>query len=160
MGARRGSGDSARASDGRLALRVRGELSGLSRVRSAVLRFVHAQGVANLDAYRIMSAVDEACSNAVRHAHGIRAHPVDLRVERRGPLLEIRVRDHGPGFDPESIPAPNLRKYVERGQAGGLGLHFLRQVMDRVTYRRDPANGNELRLVKRVHLVGRGGRST
>ena len=47
----------------------------------------------------IVAATREALSNAVRHG----APPVSLYVEAGDQRLEVFVRDHGPGFDPESI---------------------------------------------------------
>lgn len=63
--------------------------------------------------------------------------------------LVIRVRDEGPGFDPDAIENPlepeNLLK------ASGRGIFIIRSFMDVVDLYRAPEGGMEVRMVKRVH---------
>lgn len=53
--------------------------------------------------------VQEAITNAVRHAN---ATQIDVDLDRKNGVLQLRVRDNGRGFDPEYTQA----------QAAGLGL--------------------------------------
>ena len=139
-----------------LRIRLQARLSDLPRVRAAVFRFARGEGVSALQANRIMAAVDEACSNAVRHGHGGTVGQLEVRLERIGSRLRIVVRDHGPGFQlPVEKVHPDWGGYVKARRAGGLGLHFLRRVMDSVTYGPSAAGGNELVLVKRVRPTRR-----
>jgi serine/threonine-protein kinase RsbW len=57
------------------------------------------------------------------------------------------VEDDGKPFDPLAAPAPDLTS--AQRELGGVGLHFVRNLMDEVTYtRRDGIN--RLRLTKRL----------
>ncbi|MFO7244511.1 MAG: histidine kinase [Actinomycetes bacterium] len=51
-----------------------------------------------------LQAAREALANAARHAHG----PVSAYAELSARSLEIFIRDAGPGFDPERVPAGRL----------------------------------------------------
>ena len=57
---------------------------------------------ANTDA--MLQATREALLNAVRHG----AAPISLYVEVRPEAVEVFVRDHGPGFDLNAVPADRL----------------------------------------------------
>ena len=99
-------------------------------------------------------AVRESVINAIRHGN---ANDARKRVHVQfttlngadAPGLEIRVRDEGPGFDPQCLPnclAPeNLLK------ASGRGIFLIRSFMDELVLQRAPQGGMEVFMVKRVH---------
>jgi len=103
-------------------------------------------------------AVHEACTNAIRHAHGGDAGK-RFRVEMtpRRDALEIRVRDHGAPFDLDGVVAPAPEALRE----GGYGISIIKSWMDEVTVARED-DGNVLRLVRRYRApqggVDAGGR--
>jgi len=67
--------------------------------------------------------------------------------------LTLTVEDDGPGFDPLSLPSPNLSASVAERPVGGLGVFLVRRMMDTVSYAR-VAGRNQLRMSKRVHGQG------
>ena len=44
--------------------------------------------------------------------------------------LNIKVYDHGQGFDIEAVPLPDF----DQPKENGMGLYFIRTLMDSVTY--------------------------
>jgi len=46
------------------------------------------------------------------------------------------VSDDGPAFNPLQVPEPDVAATLEERRPGGLGVHLVRQLMDRVEYRR------------------------
>jgi anti-sigma regulatory factor (Ser/Thr protein kinase) len=68
---------------------------------------------------------------------------VDLNVS--DDKIEIVLEDQGKKFDPTQVPPPEL----PRQKPGGLGVHFIRTIMDQVIYEGDKVEGNRLRLIKR-----------
>jgi serine/threonine-protein kinase RsbW len=63
--------------------------------------------------------------------------------------LTLAVEDHGPPFDPLTVPAPDTHAPLEERHVGGLGVYFVRQLMDAVSYQRvGPCN--QLRMTKHV----------
>jgi anti-sigma regulatory factor (Ser/Thr protein kinase) len=105
--------------------------------------------------YDIQLAVDEACANVVYHAYrGMEPGDMEVSCCLDGPELVIRVRDWGRSFDPASVPEPDLDAPLEERALGGLGLFLLKQVMDQIQYTFDPEEGNELKMVKRLQVVG------
>lgn len=98
----------------------------------------------------IKLALDEACSNVVRHAYkGMEPGTIRLRVDRREGELEVFIRDTGKSFEWKKSKTPDLNRYVEIGKRGGLGIWFIRKLMDETEYQ--TAKGeNLLRLLKRT----------
>lgn len=98
------------------------------------------------EAAQIEVGVEEAASNAIRHAYdpdeaGIEVvfKPIDLG-------MEIIVKDHGIPFDPKSVPAYRLDK--ENLDCTGLGFHLMKRIFDHVSFLNLGRDGKETRLVK------------
>lgn len=93
--------------------------------------------------------LDELLVNVVHHgAPGAQSEvTVHYRLDPEGVWAEIV--DAGPPFDPLSLPTPNVDAPLDDRVPGGLGIYFVRRLMDEVVYeRRD--RFNRLRLAKRV----------
>ncbi len=99
----------------------------------------------------IVLAIDEACQNIIRHAyHGECDDPIILHIELTNHAMVVVLEDHAP---PVSSDCMNPRAF-EDIRPGGLGCHFIRQVMDTVTIRPSPTGqGNILRMVKGVRIL-------
>ncbi len=97
----------------------------------------------------IVLAIDEACQNIIRHAYrGDCNDPIFLRIELKNHALVVVLEDHAPTVSPDCM---NPRAF-EDIRPGGLGCHFIRQVMDTVTIGPSPTgHGNILQMVKGVH---------
>jgi serine/threonine-protein kinase RsbW len=63
--------------------------------------------------------------------------------------LVIRVRDEGPGFDPDALEDPLAPENLLK--ASGRGIFIIRNFMDVVDLYRSPEGGMEIRMIKRVH---------
>ncbi|MCA1595677.1 MAG: ATP-binding protein [Chloroflexi bacterium] len=104
----------------------------------------------------IEAAASEAFNNAVEHASPQKSSLVTARVYI-GSSFTVELEDEGPGFearqyfavDPESLPIDNI----------GLGIHVMRNLMDRVEFIAGEAGttespaGTTVRLVKRLLAV-------
>jgi serine/threonine-protein kinase RsbW len=70
-------------------------------------------------------------------------------VALTGPRLTVVLSDDGPPFDPFGQAEPDTTLSVEDRPIGGLGIHLVRKVMDRLEYRRQDGK-NILIMKKRV----------
>lgn len=74
---------------------------------------------------------------------------VRVRLQYAAPHFVAWLIDHGRAFDPTAIAPADTESDIETRQIGGLGIHFVRQLMDDMTYQR--INGqNQLRLEKQL----------
>ena len=100
--------------------------------------------------YHLTLAVDEACSNIIRHAYGGQAGKIEITVEPVQGGVQTVVRDWGVPFQPDAVPVPDIAAPLDQRPKGGLGLFIIRQVMDEVQFEFNTHTGNTLTMVKRI----------
>jgi len=135
-----------------LKLELRSNPNMLSVVRGAMERLTEVFGFSPPDCRSVTRAVDEALTNIMRHCYlGKLDQPIEVACSRvrRGASavrvegLEILLSDRGPAVDPSKLRGRRLDEI----KPGGLGLHFIRQSMDTVEFKR-LRGMNQLRLIK------------
>ncbi len=98
---------------------------------------------------KIQLAVDEACTNVIKHAYRGRARgDICLEVLLDQKKLSISVIDHGRGFDVDSVLKRDVNNFVSEFRRGGLGIHLMKILMDRVEFSIDPGHENRVTLIK------------
>jgi len=127
-----------------------GRFDSLAAIGELVTRAAEAAGLDARSVEGVELAVDEACSNIIEHAYGGEGRG-DIEVTYRidGDGLTVLLRDYGSPFNPDGVPEPDLQAPLEDRDAGGLGLHFMRQLMDQVRFEFTAGSGNVLTMVKR-----------
>jgi len=105
--------------------------------------------------YAVKLAADEAFTNIVEHAYeGECEENIKCTCQITEEGLVVTLRDCGHPFEPHDIPDPELEARLEERGIGGLGLYFIRQLMDEVhfSFSNDPEINrkcNILRMMKR-----------
>jgi serine/threonine-protein kinase RsbW len=137
-------------------LKLPAKSENLDIIRKFVAGIAENVGFNEDEIYQIELAVDEACANVVRHAYrGIDVpHPeilVTVRTRKNG--IEISIADRGKGFDPDKLPTPDMDEYLKKMKPGGLGVHLIKSLMDKVTFSIKPGVRNEVKMVK-IHNNG------
>ncbi|RMD92667.1 MAG: ATP-binding protein [Calditrichaeota bacterium] len=93
-------------------------------------------------------AVDEACSNIIKHAYeGQSNKPIHVRCRLLDRGIEVVLRDFGRRADLKRIKPRDLDEI----RPGGLGVHLIKSVMDEVKYDNTLVHGNQLTLIKFMH---------
>ena len=93
-------------------------------------------------------AVDEACTNVIRHAYGpSKSGPVDISVDVDSDRFTVTIRDEGDSIDLDTYSEPDLNKSVQKRKGGGFGVHIMRRLMDLVEYEKH-GKFNEVHLIK------------
>jgi serine/threonine-protein kinase RsbW len=127
----------------------------LNDVRKFAAEAAEAAGLNEADVYAVQMAIDEAFTNIIEHAFGGECdEEIECNCLVEGDSLTIILRDCGASFDPEKVPDPNLEGPLEEREVGGLGLFFIRKLMDEVTFSFQTGSGSEggcniLKMVKR-----------
>jgi anti-sigma regulatory factor (Ser/Thr protein kinase) len=131
--------------NGAVVLDVPTDPASLFLVRCVVKRLAERLEFPEEEGARMVLAVDEACTNIIRYAYGDGEEGrITLTFVVQPNALEIDVRDFGTPADPETFKPRDLADI----RPGGLGIHFIRSVMDRVAYLSPPDGGTLLKLVK------------
>ena len=92
-------------------------------------------------------AVDEACQNIIRHAYRGSGGEIVLSVRCDDGELVLSLVDFAPRIDPSKVKPRDLTDV----RPGGLGTHFIREIMDDARMERAAdGRGNVLDLTKRI----------
>ncbi len=125
-------------------------LDSLAQFRDFVDEVCRAHGIDDDTAYDLKLAIDEACTNVVQHGYaGMNPGSIMLDMMVRDDEVEVRLTDFGHPFEPSSAPKPDITLPLEERPAGGFGLFFIYETMDKVDYVSDE-EGNTLILRKRI----------
>ena len=132
-------------------LTVPGRFESLAQIVEFVSAAIRDAGWDEDEVFRVQVAVDEACSNVIEHAYGLEVTGnvrLTCCIQNQGDLV-ITIHDNGRPFDPATVPEPPIGADLGNLPEGGLGLYFMRKLMDEVTFRFDSTDGNMLTMVKR-----------
>ena len=120
----------------------------LHDVRKFISDLARQHGFQDDDVNKISIAVDEACTNIIKHGYNFAPdRDIDIEVIRNGNEFEILISDNGKQFDPNSVETPDMKEYLSHFRRGGLGMYLMKRIMDKVefNFRRDR---NVLRMIK------------
>jgi serine/threonine-protein kinase RsbW len=126
-----------------------GQYENLAKISDLIVQQAKEAGLDEADIYAVDLAVDEAITNIIEHAYGgegIGNIQCTCQVKEDG--LTITLRDFGRPFNPEEVPAPNIKARLKDLRSGGAGLFLIRKMMDEVRFEFDPSTGNLLTMVK------------
>jgi serine/threonine-protein kinase RsbW len=136
-------------------LTVSSDVTNLENIANFVTRAAQQANLDEQDVFAVQLAVDEACTNIIEHAYAGTSGDIYLTCEVEPGQCVITIRDKGQPFDPEAVPLPDLAGNLEDRQVGGLGLYFMRKLMDEVHFSFDPEEGNQVIMIKRASQVTR-----
>jgi serine/threonine-protein kinase RsbW len=109
--------------------------------------------------FQIELCCDEAATNIIEHAYGAEDVGVIVcTVELDDQAITVTLHDNGRPFNPDAVKSPSIfdqsspqtaAEVSDHLQVGGLGLHFIRNLMDEVRFTFDQERGNTLVMVKK-----------
>lgn len=128
-------------------LTVKSRTENLSEIRDFIRSTAAGIGFSSDRIENIVLAVDEACTNIIKHAY--KYYPdgeILIKLRCAGRKFTIELIDYGYSFDPENVPVPDVKKFYEQHKVGGLGIYLMKTLMDDVKYRSVPGKYNQVRL--------------
>ena len=116
----------------------------LKCIRETIRCYVTGLGYTEETANSVVLAVDEACSNAIRHSYGGCCDGrLELLLRSGGAGIEIVLSDQGKPAPPDcNEPARDRTPDPATVQPGGLGIHLMREVFDEVEFIPGEPSGN------------------
>jgi serine/threonine-protein kinase RsbW len=131
---------------------IKSRTENLSSLRDFISDNANKAGLSTDDIDDIILAVDEACTNIIKHAYkSVPDGEIIIEINYNSRKFTIKLIDHGNSFDPESVPVPDLQKYLRQRKVGGLGLYLMRTLMDDVKYVSVPGEYNQVLLSKNLN---------
>jgi len=103
----------------------------LAEIRKLMKKVSLSIGFAKSDVDSIILAVDEACSNIIRHSY--KNDPdgrIDISIDILDKKMKIKIVDFGTPCDTKRLKS----RPIDDVRPGGLGIYIMNQVMDEVEY--------------------------
>ena len=121
----------------------------LDVIREFVARIATIAGFDEEHVNKIQLSVDEACTNVVKHAYrGMESKEIKVQIEYNKKLLEVSVIDKGKGFDLKKAKLKDIDNYLNEFRKGGLGIHLMKILMDKVNYSVQPLKRTQVTMIK------------
>jgi serine/threonine-protein kinase RsbW len=123
-------------------------LAAVSELLDWVERFFEAAHIPPDHRFGVQLGLEELFTNLVKYGAG--SHPIKIELVRRHSVLLASLTDEDvEPFDPTAAPDADTTLPLDARMPGGLGLHLVRRVVDRVDYTYENRRGRTT-LVKRL----------
>jgi anti-sigma regulatory factor (Ser/Thr protein kinase) len=121
-----------------LSVTVTNKLTEIERLGAMVEDFAERHALPRKAVFEINLSLDELLTNIMSYAYDDQlSHEIHVTIALEDGHVSIALEDDGRAYDPFTSPAPDLEGALEERAIGGLGVHFVRSLMDACEYRRD-----------------------
>jgi len=132
-----------------LKLHIKNSLASVTAGNEAASRWLTERGAPAEIEYFANLAIEEFATNVIKYGYDdADEHVIEVSLCLSGGELELTMIDDGGAFNPLEAPEPKLNLPVEDRPVGGLGIHLVRKMADRMEYAREGSK-NRLTLHKR-----------
>jgi len=124
----------------------------LTLLRELVRDCLKKEGCGQDFIQRMVLAVNEACMNIIQHAYNNQDEDIfRVTIYTDGKELTFCLTDFAPTVDKSKI----ISRDLDDIRPGGLGVHFINELMDQVGYLETPdmENGNILQMKKQIEYL-------
>ncbi len=136
-----------------LHLKIPSQTEKLFTVRTFIAEAAIMFGFDEESLNKISIAVDEACTNIIKHSYNYAPDKeIEVIVEMYNDKFEVVIIHNGKSFDADLIKSPDMKEYLSQYRHGGLGMHLMRSLMDKVEYKNLSDKRSEVRLIKVLPL--------
>lgn len=98
--------------------------------------------------------LDELITNTISYGYkDDEVHTIDIIAETNADVVKLQIIDDGEEFNPLETKEVNIDTPLKDKNIGGLGIHFIKQKADEISYERKE-NKNILRITKKLKVSG------
>ncbi|MBN1762811.1 MAG: ATP-binding protein [Methanomicrobia archaeon] len=135
----------------RFELTVEAKAEQLARIGEFITDAMRAFGLDDRKSFQVQLAVDEACANIINYgyADAETVGMIELVCCKKGEDIVVVISDVGTPFDPTTAQPPDLTANWEERAIGGLGIHFMKTLVDELAYEYRDGKNVLTMLVKR-----------
>jgi anti-sigma regulatory factor (Ser/Thr protein kinase) len=131
-------------------LRIRNRMEDMSAVVAMVDEFYARFKIPEAAVNDLNLCLDELICNTISYGYpddGVGA--ITVRLVYTPGQLRAEIHDDGVAFNPLEAEPPNLTGSVQTRKVGGVGIHFVKELMDDIVYQR-VGDENQLTLTKNI----------
>jgi len=131
-----------------LTLRIKSTFTEIPAASEAASRWLAARNVPLAADYLANLTIEELVTNCIKYGYDDSAeHIIIFEMKLVAGELVLTVTDDGRPFNPLELPEPDISQAMADRPIGGLGIHLLRKMSDRIDYTRTEGK-NRLTLRK------------
>jgi len=139
------------SNDGQHAICRTAHMHVLGELRNFVESAATHSGLRPDDVFAFKLAVDEICTNIIQYGYeGREPGLLSLSFDVKDNKASLIIRDDGKYFPPEQAKRPDIDAKWDERELGGLGLFFIHELMDNVTYNQTDKDVNQYMLEKNL----------
>lgn len=136
-------------------IKITSETKNLKKVRNFIRQNSIEYGFEEKSADEIVIAVDEACTNIIKHGLNYNENEkLEIRLYVESDYFAIDIIDNSPSFDLRDFKSIELDSHLNEYKNNGLGIFIIKSYVDLIEYKRYE-NGsikNTLTLKKRLPI--------
>lgn len=127
-------------------------MDALGELREFIEAAAVQHGLVKDDVFSFKLVVDELCANIIGYGFEGREEPgwISLSFDADAEKARLIIRDNGMFFSPDQAKRPELEADWKEREIGGLGIYFVKELMDEVSYGRAEQNVNQFILEKNL----------
>jgi anti-sigma regulatory factor (Ser/Thr protein kinase) len=111
------------------------QLDALAGAMNELSRWLEERQAPPSAAYLATLALEELVTNCIKYGYGDEDdHVIRVRIELTPGGMTVLVEDDGRPFNPLVQAEPDTNLPIEERPIGGIGLHLLRKLSDRMEY--------------------------
>lgn len=133
-----------------LTLRIPNTFDALTTAAEETTRFLEENSASPDAVFAANLAIEELVTNIVKYGYDdSAAHEIVIALSVLNNELRIEISDDGHEFNPFDQPEPDTTLPAEERPIGGLGIHFVRNMLDDCAYCRTDGK-NIVTLSKKI----------
>ncbi len=131
------------------AFSLKSDIAELRVLAEMIEDFGSNNGISDKTVFELNLVLDELFTNLVSYGCQSDKHSFEIELKLEGGLLTMWIEDDGHKFNPLEAPEPDTYCNCDERRIGGLGIHFMRKIMDSIEYAWEGGK-NKLKLTKNV----------
>ena len=135
-----------------LQLRVKNSFAEIPAANESASRWLAQRNAPPAADYLVNLAIEELVTNCIKYGYDdTEKHVIEIELALSASELTLTITDDGHAFNPLELPEPHTSLPLEERPIGGLGIHLLRKMADRMVYAR-VGGKNRVTLTKLLAL--------
>ena len=131
-------------------LNIKNSLAETQKIIPAINSLAESIPLSNEIKFDFNLALNELLTNIVSYAFDDNnEHIINIQISFDKDCLKAVITDDGKEFNPLEYPPPDTKKPLDERSIGGLGVFFVKELMDKVKYERR-SNQNILTVEKKI----------
>lgn len=132
-------------------LKIPNKIDELAHLTQSIDKILFENNISENDILNIILAMEELFVNQVKYGYSdnlIHIIDIELHLNKKDHEILIIIKNNGNEFNILNKPDPNIELSADERPVGGLGIYFIKQKMDFISYCRE--NDKNIITLKKI----------